>query len=316
MFKRICLFLGLNILIVASVSIICDLLQLRPYLTRTGLDLTSLAIFCMVWGMTASIISLLLSKKIARWMLGVRTLKVGANLSERERKLVDMVLRLSQKARLTSAPEVGVFNNQTCNAFATGATKNSALIAVSSGLLETLSEEELEAVLAHEMTHITNGDMITMSLLQGVINAFVMFLSRVCAFALSNAGRGNNRRSSVSPMSFFFFTMIFEMIFLSLGSLLIFFVSRKREYAADKGAAILTSRSQMISALKTLESSRSPTKKEWEKEKSFAAMMVRPVKKAGISRLFSTHPTVEERIAYLESLSDKYLSNYSFSYHH
>ncbi|MCH9811609.1 protease HtpX [bacterium] len=314
MFKRICLFLGLNILIVASVSIICDLFGLRPYLTRTGLDLTSLAIFCMIWGMTTSVISLLLSKKIAKWMLGVKTLGNATNLSDKERKLVEMVLRLSQKARLTNSPEVGIFDNQTCNAFATGATKNSALIAVSSGLLETLSEEELEAVLAHEMTHITNGDMVTMSLLQGVINAFVMFLARVCAYALTSMGR-DSRRSS-SPMSFYLFTMLFEMIFLSLGSILVFFVSRKREYAADKGAAILTSRNQMISALRKLESSRSPTKKEWEKEKSFAAMMIRPAKKSTISRLFSTHPTVEERIAYLETLTDKYLSNYSFSYRH
>ncbi|MCH9617639.1 MAG: Protease HtpX [Chlamydiia bacterium] len=312
MFKRICLFLGLNILIVASVSILCDLVGLRPYINRSGLDLTSLAIFCLIWGMVGSFISLLLSKKIAKWMLSVRIISNNANQTDMERNLCSMVQKLSIKARLMSVPEVGIFENAQCNAFATGASKKSALIAVSSGLLHTLSDSELEAVLAHEMTHITNGDMVTMTLLQGVINSFVMFLSRVCAYALVNAGRDNNRRAS-NGISFYLFTILFEMIFLSLGSLLIFFVSRKREYAADKGAARLTSKEQMIDALKALDLSQKMTKKEWEKQKSFAAMMIKPTKKVTFSRLFATHPTIEERIAYLESLSERYFSTDSYT---
>lgn len=312
MFKRICLFLGLNILIVASVSILCDLVGLRPYITRSGLDITSLALFCLIWGMVGSVISLLLSKKIAKWMLSVRTIKLNGHLSDQERKLCDMVQRLSIKARLINGPEVGIFENTQCNAFATGASKKSALIAVSSALLNTLSDSELEAVLAHEMTHITNGDMVTMTLLQGVINAFVMFLSRICAYAIVNAGSKDNKRGS-SGISFYLFTILFEMIFLSLGSMLIFFVSRKREYAADKGAAKLTSKEQMIAALRALDISQKMTKQEWEKQKSFAAMMIKPTKKVSFSRLFATHPTVEERIAYLESLSDRYFNQDSYS---
>jgi heat shock protein HtpX len=312
MFKRICLFLGLNILIVASVSILCDLLGLRPYISRTGLDLTSLAIFCLIWGMVGSFISLMLSKKIAKWMLSVRIISNKVDQSDLERKLCSMVQKLSIKARLMSVPEVGIFENSQCNAFATGASKKSALIAVSSGLLSTLSDSEIEAVLAHEMTHITNGDMVTMTLLQGVINSFVMFLSRVCAYAIVNATRSNNKRGA-GGMSFFLFTILFEMIFLSLGSILIFYVSRRREFAADKGAARLTSKEQMIAALRALDVSQKMPKKEWEKQKSFAAMMIKPTKKVPFSRLFATHPTIEERITYLESLSERYFSTDSYT---
>lgn len=300
MIKRLFLFLGLNILIVACVSVLLDLFGVKPYITNAGLNFESLAIFCLIWGMVGSIISLLLSKKIAQWMLRVQMIRPNDELSESEYRLFVMVENLASKAGLTTTPEVGIFPSRQCNAFATGASRNSSMIAVSTALLETLSDKELEAVLAHEMTHITNGDMVTMSLLQGVINAFVMFLSRALSYALVFGSKDD--RKNASHLSYFLFTILFEMVFLSLGSMLLFYVSRKREFAADKGAARLTTKEQMISALQTLDHSTSISKKEYEKQKSFAAMMIRQSKPRTFSTLFSTHPTIEERISYLKSL--------------
>lgn len=310
MIKRICLFLGLNILIVLTVSVLCDLLGLKPYITNAGLDLTSLGIFCFIWGMTGAFISLLLSKKIAKWMLKLKILKFDGTLTADERKIFRMVEDISAKAKITTMPEVATFKSNQCNAFATGASKNSALIAVSTALMDTLSDNELEAVIAHEMSHITNGDMVTMTLLQGVINSFVMFLSRVIAYALSGMGNRNGRRSG-SPMSYFMFTILFEMIFLSLGSILIFYVSRKREFAADKGAATLVGKENMIAALHRLKPETAITRKELEKQKGFAAMMIRPQRKPRTSSpIFATHPSIEERIKALESLSREYSESF------
>ena len=298
MFKRMFLFFSLNILIVACVSILSDLVGLRPYITRAGLDLESLALFCLIWGMTGSFISLLLSKKIAKWMLNLKILHAGEALSESEQRIFSMVRNISIRAKLSSVPEVGIWQSGQSNAFATGSSKNSSLIAVSTTLLDTLSERELEAVIAHEMAHIINGDMVTMALLQGVINSFVMFLSRIFAYAITS--KDNKRQSS--HLSYTLFTMLFEVIFLSLGSLLIFFVSRKREFAADRGGAKLVGKDSMIAALRALERNAPLSKKDFEKQKSLAAMMVCSSKKGGISQLFATHPTIKERILYLESI--------------
>ena len=304
MLKRIFLFLGLNILIISCVSILCDLLNVQPYISKAGLNIESLAIFCFIWGMAGSLIALLLSKKIAKWMLSVKIIDNFSSSSEIEQKLYSIVQNISSKGGIIKMPEVGIFKSSQANAFATGSTKNSALIAVSSHLLETLSTSELEAVIAHEVAHIKNGDMVTMSLLQGVINAFVMFLSRICAFALSGMGGKDNRRSSGSSMSFFLFTILFEMLFLSLGSILIFYVSRKREFAADKEGALLVGKEKMIAALQALKNSVTLPKKDLEKQKSFAAMMIRSTKPSKLSKLFSTHPTIEERITNLQALND------------
>jgi heat shock protein HtpX len=304
MFKRIFLFLGLNILIVASISILCDLIGLRPYITRVGLDFEALAIFCIVWGMTGSFISLLLSKKIAKWMLSIKILNPSHTTPAHERNLCMMVQDIAIKAHLTEVPEVGIFSSSACNAFATGFSKKSSLIAVSSKLLETLSEDELEAVIAHEMTHIRNGDMVTMSLLQGVINAFVMFLSRVFAYGISSAMNKDNKKNGGHSLSYFLFTMLFELVFISLGSVLLCYFSRKREFFADAGGAHLTSKKKMISALKALDRSIAIDKNEFEKQKSFAAMMIRSSKPKTLGKLFSTHPSIEERIEHLESLAD------------
>ena len=262
-----------------------------------------LAAFCLIWGMVGSFISLLLSKKIAKWMLRLKLIKSNNQLSESEQRLFNSISDISAKAGLTNMPEVAIFESSQCNAFATGSSKKSSLIAVSTTLLNTLSNKELDAVIAHEMSHITNGDMVTMSLLQGVINAFVMFFARICSYAIVFAtDRGSSRRRGGSTLSYFLLTMLFEMVFLSLGSILLFYVSRKREFAADAGAANLTSKEHMISALQTLDSASQLSKKEYEKQKAFAAMMIRPSKAKSFSNLFSTHPSIEERIQALKLL--------------
>ena len=304
MFKRIFLFLGLNILIVASISILCDLIGLRPYITKAGLDFEALLMFCVIWGMTGSFISLLLSKKIAQWMLAIRIVNPSHNSPIHEKKLSVMVQDIAMKAHLTEVPEIGIFSSSCCNAFATGFSKKSSLIAVSSKLLETLSDDELEAVIAHEITHIRNGDMVTMSLLQGVVNAFVMFLSRVFAYTISTAMNKDSKKSGNHGLSYFLFTMLFELVFISLGSVLLCYFSRKREFLADAGGAHLTSKHKMISALRSLDNAVALDKNEFEKQKSFAAMMIRSSKPKTHAKLFSTHPTIEERIEHLESLAD------------
>jgi heat shock protein HtpX len=303
MLKRIFLFLSLNILIIASVSLLSEIFGLKPYMTHAGIDIQALAMFCLVWGCTGSLISLLLSKRMAKWMLSLKIIDPNQRMNPLEERVFTIVKKLSIKQQLLSIPEVGIWRSQQSNAFATGASKNSSLIAVSSTLLETLSERELEGVIAHEMAHITNGDMVTMALLQGLINSFVMFLSRICAYGLNNALSKNDKKGS-SYFSNMLFTVFFEMIFLSLGSLLLFFVSRKREFAADYGGAQLVGKEKMIEALQSLERHSHISKAEYESQKGLAAMMISSTKRVSLSKLFSTHPTIKERIASLESYSE------------
>ena len=301
MLRRIFLFLGLNLLIVSCVSVLCDLLSIQPYLSTVGLNIQSLAAFCLIWGIAGSFISLVLSKKIAKTLLKIRLIDQNNTACENEKKLLDIVHDITRKAKLSASPEIGIFESSQCNALATGRSKNSALIAVSSSLLNSFKEDELEGVIAHEMAHITNGDMITMSLLQGVMNAFVMFLSRICAYAVASMNR--SRKQSLNSGSYIVFTLLFEMIFLSLGSLLVYAVSRKREYSADKGAAILVGRDKMVSALEALERFSMISKKEHTQQKALSSMMISSIKRGNISRLFSTHPTIEERIVQLNNLN-------------
>lgn len=303
MFKRFFLFLGLNVAIILTISVLCDVLNLSPYLTRYGLDAYALAVFCLLWGFTGSIISLFLSKKIAKWSMNVKVINKSATLSVQEKMIYSLVEKISMQFSLTTMPEVGIFASNQCNAFATGRSKNSSLIAVSTKLLESLSEDEIEAVIAHEMAHIINGDMVTMVMLQGVINSFSMFLARIIAYALTTVGSKDNRRSSSSMMSYYILTILFEIVFLSIGSLLIFYVSRKREFAADKGAALKVGKEKMVNALLALKNSLPINKEEAEKQKALSCSMIKQVKPKGFSHLFSTHPTIDERITYIQNLN-------------
>lgn len=287
MFRRIALFLLINILVVFTISVVLSLLGVRPYLTAQGLDLEALAIFCLIWGMVGSLISLALSRKMAKWLMRVKL--IGP-----DHEVYKMVARLARDANLPDTPEVGIFDSPQMNAFATGPTKRRSLVAVSSGLISQMENGELEAVLAHEISHISNGDMVTMTLIQGIVNAFVMFLARVLAYAVTTASRSNNRRSSY--MSYYLFTVLFEIVFMVAGTLVVTAFSRMREYRADRGAAILTRKEQMIAALERLKGGcAAPATK---KSAMNALMISMPRRGMG---LFSTHPSLDARIERLKT---------------
>ena len=250
-FKRIFLFLVVNILIVTTISIILNLLNVKPFLNAHGLDYTSLMIFCLIWGFAGAFISLGLSRMMAKWMLGVRLIDPTTSDSEK-RHLVETVYNLARAAGLTVMPEVGIYDSPEVNAFATGPTRNRSLVAVSSGLLKRMSQDELEGVIGHEISHVANGDMVTMTLIQGVVNAFVMFLARVLAYALSGIGN-KGKSSNNSYLLFNVLVFVFQIVFMILGSLVIAAYSRFREFRADKGGAQLAGREKMISALQALQ---------------------------------------------------------------
>ncbi|MBM3201079.1 MAG: protease HtpX [Chlamydiae bacterium] len=290
MFKRIFLFIAMNALVITTISIVLSVLNVRPYLNAYGVDYVSLLIFCGVWGITGAFISLLLSKQMAKWMMHIE-------IVSSHDKLYKMVEELSRKAGLSHVPEVGIFTSQDMNAFATGPTQKHSLVAVSTALLHKMPEDELRAVLGHEVAHIANGDMVTMTLLQGVVNAFVMFLARVLAFAFSGLGKDRDSRSG-SYLSFSIFTMLFEVVFMILGAIVIASFSRYREFKADKGSADLIGKRAMIAALERLGKQRESIQEV--KAESLRAMMISQPGKRGLLSLFATHPPIEERIAHLE----------------
>lgn len=294
MLKRVFLFLAINCLVILTISTVLSLLNVKPYLNSHGLDLQALLIFCLIWGMAGALISLALSRKMAKWMMRIQLITPTGPQAD----LYHMVARLARDANLTHIPEVGVFDSPQMNAFATGPTKRRSLVAVSTALLSCMEKHELEAVLAHEISHISNGDMVTMTLIQGIINAFVMFLARVLAYGVTTMGRSNNRRSSY--MSYYFLTMLFEVAFMILGSMVICTFSRWREFRADRGGAILTRKEHMIAALKRLRLNKvSPS----NTKDALNALMISPsARKGGILRLFATHPSLETRIKRLEQM--------------
>lgn len=299
MFKRIGLFLLINILVIFTISCILKVLHLQPYLTVYGLNYQSLLIFCFIWGMVGALISLMLSRVMAKWMLRVKIID-GKTFHGEFQELYTMVERLAKAANLPVTPEVGIFESDVPNAFATGPTKRRSLVAVSTGLLRTMSSSQLEAIIGHEITHISNGDMVTMTLLQGVVNAFVMFLARVLAFALSGLGKNQKQESSSgSYLSYSLFVFLFEVVFMILGSMVIALYSRRREFRADYGGAKLSSKGRMISALQRLEQEHVKLK-EPIKVAALQAFMINSEKKSSILRLFATHPPIEKRIERLQ----------------
>lgn len=299
--KRIFLFIFINFLVTLTLSIFLSLLGVKPYLNAYGLDIPSLMIFCLIWGMGGAFISLALSRKIAKWMMHIQIIDPhranGVHL-----KLVQMVEQISRASGLPTIPEVGIFDSIEMNAFATGPSQRRSLVAVSTGLLNRMNESEIEAVLSHEITHISNGDMVTMTLIQGIVNAFVMFLARVLAYAFSTIGRGNDRRNSF--LSFYILTFLFECLFMILGSMVVAFFSRQREFRADLGGAKLSSQEKMIAALTRLKSNGVNDQQRRNKEARAAlnAMMISRPNKFGLLRLFSTHPSLDERIERLKKI--------------
>lgn len=285
--KRIFLFLATNIAVMVVMSIVLSLLGVDRFLTRAGLNLPMLMVFSLVVGFTGSIFSLLISKQMAKWSTGARIITTPSNSTELW--LMDTVTKLAQRAGI-GMPEVAVYQGDP-NAFATGAFKNSALVAVSTGLLESMTKEEVEAVLGHEIAHVANGDMVTMTLIQGVVNTFVVFLSRVIGYAVDRAlSRGNNDGPGIGYMA----TVLVSQIVLGIGaSLIVAWFSRHREFRADAGSAkLLGSALPMQRALARLGGVAPATLPE-----SMAALGIND--KPGFMALFSSHPPIEQRIAAL-----------------
>jgi heat shock protein HtpX len=287
--KRIVLFILTNVLVVAVLGIVASLLGVNRYLTAGGMNLGALLGFALVMGFGGAIISLLISKPMAKWTSGVRVINQPGNVDEAW--IVDTVRKLSERAGI-GMPEVGIFEGAP-NAFATGAFKNSALVAVSTGLLQGMTHEEIEAVIGHEIAHVANGDMVTMTLIQGVMNTFVVFLSRVIGYAVDSFLRKGDERSSGPGIGYMITTFVLDIVLGFAAAIVVAWFSRHREFRADAGAAELMGRKQpMINALARLGGMQ-----PGELPKSVAAFGIA----GGMGQLFSTHPPLEDRIAALQN---------------
>jgi heat shock protein HtpX len=284
-------------LVMTTISILLTVFNVKPFLNKNGLDYGSLMAFCLIWGMGGAFISLALSKVMAKWMMGVKIIDPNTN-DAALRSLVDLVHRCSQQAGLKKMPEVGVYNSPEVNAFATGATKSSALVAVSSGLLNKMRREGLEGVIGHEVAHIANGDMVTMTLVQGVVNAFVMFAARVLAFVIMRGlSSSRDRDAPVSPFAYQMVVFVLQMVFMVFGSIAIASFSRFREFRADAGGARLAGRDKMIYALQSLKQLHD-VKDPASQQEAFQALKISNA--STMLKIFATHPPLDERIARLQ----------------
>jgi heat shock protein HtpX len=287
--KRIFLFILTNVLVVTVLGVVASLLGVNRYLHANGMNLGSLLGFALVMGFGGAIISLLISKPMAKWTSGVTVIEQPSNADEAW--IVETVRKLAERAGI-GMPEVGIFEGEP-NAFATGAFKNSALVAVSTGLLQGMTHEEIEAVIGHEISHVANGDMVTMTLIQGVMNTFVVFLSRVIGYAVDGFLRKGDDRSSGPGIGYMITTFVLDIVLGFAAAIVVAWFSRQREFRADAGAAQLMNRKQpMINALARLGGM-----VPGELPKSVAAFGIA----GGVGQLFATHPPIEERIAALQN---------------
>jgi heat shock protein HtpX len=288
--KRTFLFLATNLAIVLVLSVTARLLGIEPYLEDGGLSLPSLLAFTAIMGMGGAFISLAISKWSAKRAVGAQVIE--SPRTPEEIWLVDTLRRQAQAAGI-GMPEVAIYDSPEVNAFATGMNKNSALVAVSTGLLRNMSRDEAEAVLGHEVSHVANGDMVTLALIQGVVNTFVMFLSRVIGHVVDRVVFKTERGHGPA----FFVTMIVaEMVLGILASMIVMWFSRQREFRADNGGASLAGRQKMISALQALQRAHPAPLPD-----KMAAFGIAGGMGGGLKRLFMTHPPLEERIAALKA---------------
>lgn len=293
MIMRIALFLLTNMAVLVLISIVFQVLGIEGILQQNGVDLNLNALLVMsaVIGFSGSLISLVISKWMAKSAMGVHVITQPGN--DTERWLVETVQQQAQRAGI-GMPEVGIFDSPEPNAFATGMNRNNALVAVSTGLLRHMNADEVEAVLGHELSHVSNGDMVTMALLQGVVNTFVVFLSRVVGFVVDRVVFRTER--GMGPG--YFITSIIAQILLSiLATMIMMWFSRRREFRADAGSASLAGRPKMIAALRSLQAAHEPQDLPGE----FASFGISGKMGGGLARLFLSHPPLEERIAALEA---------------
>ncbi|SBT18820.1 Protease HtpX [Marinomonas gallaica] len=292
---RIMLFLLTNIAVLVVASIVLSVLGVERYISGSGLNLTSLLIFCAVFGFTGSIISLLLSKKMAKWGSKAQTIEQPNN--HKEQWLLTTVQELANEAGI-KMPEVAVFPAHEANAFATGWNKNDALVAVSSGMLDRYPPDEIRAVMAHEIGHVANGDMVTLTLIQGVVNTFVMFFARIAGYAVDQFLRRDDEGEGSVGWGYYIATMIFEILFGILASMIVMWFSRYREFRADEAGARLAGKGAMIAALARIQSEHEVS----HMPDTMVAFGIRRGRKSSFGELFSSHPPINDRIAALQKL--------------
>lgn len=291
--KRIGLFILTNVLVMVTIGIVWSLVS--RFLGLAGLNsyIPFLMAFCLVWGMGGAFISLLMSKWMAKMFHGVKVIEPN-NANPELRALVTKVHEMARRAQLPKMPEVGIYESVDINAFATGPSKSNSLVAVSTGLLQRMNDKEVEGVLAHEVAHIANGDMVTMTLIQGIVNAFAMFFSRILANLVAS-----NVEERYREIVRFAVTILGDIAFTLLGSIVVNYFSRRREFRADAGGAKYASRENMIAALQKLKSVYDlPIPPE---EGSTATLMISNRDKGGLAKLFMTHPPLDERIRTLQT---------------
>ncbi|MDZ4080059.1 protease HtpX [Hydrocarboniphaga sp.] len=298
--KRIALFLITNLAVMLVLSVVASLLGVNRYLTANGLNFGALLAFCAIFGFGGSIISLLMSKWVAKRSVGAQVITEPRNSAEMW--LLQTVERQARAAGI-GMPEVAVYDAPEPNAFATGANKNAALVAVSTGLMRSMNQDEVEAVLGHEISHIANGDMVTLTLIQGVVNTFVMFLARVIGYFVDSMLSGRNQNESRSSIGFGYYITVFvlEIVFGILASMIVAWFSRQREFRADRGGAHLAGKRKMISALQKLGGAAASTLPPQQMAFGIAG---------GVKEWFSTHPPIEKRIAALQAATGGALRRY------
>lgn len=288
MFKRIALFLATNLAVLALASVVMSLLGVN------GSQFTGLLVFAAIFGFGGAIVSLLMSKPIAKWSTRAQVIATPRN--EAEHWLVATVRRQAQQAGI-GMPEVAIYEAPEINAFATGANRNNALVAVSTGLLRSLDRDQAEAVLGHEVSHVANGDMVTMALLQGVLNTFVIVLARVVGRLVDGYLNGNRDNGGGVGIGYFVSVFVLEMVFGLFASMIAMWFSRRREFRADAGGAGLAGRAKMISALEALQRNHGVD----TLPKAIQAFGISGPLAHGMKRLFLSHPPLEERIAALRA---------------
>jgi heat shock protein HtpX len=294
--KRVMLFLATNLAIVLVLSVVAQILGVDRYLAARGGQLSQLLVVAALFGFGGAFISLAISKWMAKKSMGVQVIEQPR--TQTEQWLVSTVRRQAQAAGI-GMPEVGIFDSPTPNAFATGARRDAALVAVSTGLLERMNQNEVEAVLGHEISHVANGDMVTLTLIQGVVNTFVIFLSRILGDIVDRTlfGRRDDEEQSGNGPAYFILVIVFQLVLGFLANLIVLWFSRQREYRADRGGAALSGRENMIAALERLKAAHEPLPQQFS---SFGIAG----DKSKLTKLFMSHPPLDERIAALRALPE------------
>jgi heat shock protein HtpX len=295
--KRFFIYGAVNLAVILTISVLLNVLGFQPYLRANGIHYGGLLVFCALFGFIGSFVSLQLSRWMAKRALGVYLVDPRAPKGEAEAFLVEKIQGLCQGAGLATLPEIGIYPSEEVNAFATGPSRDRALVAVSTGLLDRMDAQAVEGVLGHEISHIANGDMVTMALVQGVVNTFVMFFARIIAMAIDNFLRGDEEGGGLGFFAYIIVVMLLESVLMLLASPIIYAFSRWREYRADAGSAKIAGTATMVHALKSLNECKDLVD---NRQAALATMKINGRARGLVALLYSSHPRLEDRIAALQ----------------